>query len=264
MIMTNREIIVLSDLEELSRQVAAKFVELTQVNVTKGYSSNIVLSGGSTPKRLYELLADENENFRRTVDWRKINFFWGDERCVPPESDESNYRMVNDLLLKPLGISKANIHRFKSELEAETAAAEYEDFLRVLFNTPGKLLPRFDLIFLGMGADGHTASLFPASDALEETEKIVAAPYVEKFLKFRLTLTPPVINNAANVIFQVAGADKAEVLREVLESAHDPRRLPAQIINPRDGKVFWFLDEAAAAQLSINRKYENFTGRLRR
>jgi 6-phosphogluconolactonase len=262
--MTNREIIVLSDLEELSRATAAKFVELTQANIKNGYSFNVALSGGSTPKRLYKLLADENEDFRRAVDWRKVNFFWGDERCVPPESDESNYRMVNEHLLKPLGISPANIHRFKSELDAESAAADYEHFLRVLFNVPGQLVPRFDVIFLGMGADGHTASLFPASDTLDETEKLVAAPFVEKILKFRLTLTPPVINNAANVIFQVAGADKADVLREVLEGERNPRRLPAQIVNPRDGKMFWFLDEAAAAQLSINRKYDNFTGRLRR
>lgn len=262
--MTNREIIVLNNLEELSRQAAAKFVELTQANGKNGYSFNVALSGGSTPKSLYQLLADENEDFRRAVDWRKVNFFWGDERCVPPNSDESNYRMVHEHLLKPLDISPSNIHRFKSELDAETAATEYENLLRLIFNTHHGLTPRFDVIFLGMGADGHTASLFPESVALDETEKLVAAPFVEKFLKFRLTLTPPIINNAANVIFQVAGADKADVLREVLEGAHDPRRLPAQIVNPRDGKVFWFLDEAAAAQLSINRKYENFTGRLRR
>lgn len=262
--MTSREIIVLSDLEELSRQAAAKFVELTQANDKNGYSFNIALSGGTTPKRLYKLLADENENFRQAVDWRKVNFFWGDERCVPPESDESNYRMVNDFLLKPLGISSNNIHRFKTELDAKSAAEDYEHFLRLVFNTPGKLIPRFDVIFLGMGADGHTASLFPESDALDETEKLVVAPFVEKLLKTRLTLTPPVINNAANVIFQVAGADKAEVLREVLEGEQNLRRLPAQIVNPQGGKVFWFLDEAAAAQLTINRKYENFTGRLRR
>lgn len=240
--MINREIIVLSDLKELSRQAAAKFVELTQANAQNGYSFNVALSGGSTPKRLFQLLADENEDFRRTVDWRKVNFFWGDERCVPPESEESNYRMVNGLLLKPLGICPSHIHRFKGELDVETAAAEYENILRLAFNTPIGLIPRFDLVFLGMGADGHTASLFPASGALDEKEKLVAAPFVEKFQKFRLTLTPPVINNASNIIFQVAGADKADVLREVLEGSSDPHRLPAQIVNPRDGKVFWFLD----------------------
>lgn len=262
--MTNREIIVLNNLEDLSRATAAKFVELMQANVKNGFSVNVALSGGSTPKRLYKLLADENEGFRRAVDWQKVNFFWGDERCVSPDSDENNYRMVNEILLKPLGISPAYIHRFKSELEAEKAVVDYENILRLAFNTHNGLIPRFDVIFLGMGADGHTASLFPESDALDETERLVAAPFVEKFLKFRLTLTPPIINNATNIIFQVAGADKAKVLREVLEGEHNPRRLPAQIVNPRNGKVFWFLDEAAAQQLSINRKYENFTGRLRR
>lgn len=262
--MNNREVIVLNNLEELSRAAAGKFVELARASVGSGYSFKVALSGGATPKSLYALLADEREPFRRAVDWGKVNFFWGDERCVPPDDEASNYRMASEFLLKPLGISPANVHRFKSELEATEAAADYERILRLIFNTHGNLVPRFDLIFLGMGADGHTASLFPESEALDEKNKLVAAPFVEKFLKFRLTLAPPVINNAANVIFQVAGADKADVLREVLEGEYNPRKFPAQIVNPKSGKVFWFLDEAAAEKLSLARKYENFTGRLRR
>ena len=251
--MENREIQILNSLEELSRAAAAKFVELANFSIAANNSFAVALAGGSTPKKLYQLLADENELFRAQVDWRKINFFWGDERCVAPDSDESNYRMANESLLKPLGISPTNIYRFKSELDAKTAAADYETFLRLFFNTPENSFPRFDLVLLGMGADGHTASLFPHTDVLRDTTKLVAAPFVEKFGTHRLTLTPNVINNAANVIFQVAGADKAEALREVLEGDAQPETFPSQIINLLDGKIFWFLDAEAAQQLSINR-----------
>lgn len=261
--MKNREIRVLNSLEELSRAAAAKFVELAGSCMAANDSFTVALSGGSTPKKLYRLLADENEPFRAKVNWGKINFFWGDERCVAPDSDQSNYRMANESLLKPLGIAPLNIHRFKSESDAETAAREYERFLRFFFNEPDGGIPRFDLILLGMGADGHTASLFPNTDVLRETEKLVAAPFVEKLDTFRLTLTPNVINNAANIIFQVAGADKADALREVLEGRHQPAVFPSQIVNPSSGKIYWFLDEAAAQRLSVNRKYESFSGNLR-
>ncbi|MCY7346922.1 MAG: 6-phosphogluconolactonase [Pyrinomonadaceae bacterium] len=252
--MENRKVTVLNNLEELSRAAAAKFVELAQSGIAAKGSFTVALAGGSTPKKLYELLADENESFRAEVDWRKINFFWGDERCVAPDSDESNYRMANESLLKPLNISPSNIHRFKSESDAETAARDYERFLRFFFNEPNDGVPRFDLILLGMGADGHTASLFPNTDVLRETEKLVAAPFVEKFGTHRLTLTPNVINNASNVIFQVAGADKADALREVLDGEIQPETFPSQIVNLSSGKVYWFLDEAAAQHLSSNHK----------
>ena len=262
--MKNREITVLNNLEELSRAAAEKFVELARSSIAANGSFTVALAGGSTPKKLYQLLVDENEPFRAKVDWAKINFFWGDERCVAPDSDESNYRMANENLLKPLGISPMNIHRFKGEAAAEVAAADYENFLRLFFNAPTGEFPRFDLILLGMGADGHTASLFPQTDILRETEKLVGAPFVEKFGTHRLTLTPKVINNAANIIFQVGGADKSDALREVLEGEKQPENFPSQIINPSSGKIYWFLDEAAAQSLTINRKYENFSGYLRR
>jgi len=258
------EIAVFSNLEELSRAAAKKFVELAQANINPGYSFRVALSGGSTPKKLYDLLASEREPFRRAVDWNKVNFFWGDERCVAPDPDESNFRMANEHLLEPLGISPGNIHRLNGEIEPNAAAADYERFLRLFFNAPPSCFPRFDLILLGMGADGHTASLFPRTEVLSEREKLVAAPFVEKFGTHRLTLTPPVINRAANVIFQVAGADKADALRAVLEGDEQADKFPAQIVKPFDGKVFWFLDEAAAEKLTLTRKYENFTGRLRR
>lgn len=260
----NREITVLNGREELSRAAARKFVEIARQKINTGYRFTVALAGGSTPKRLYELLSDEKEPYRKAVEWRKINFFLGDERCVPSDSDESNFRMANESLLKPLGIPSTNVHRFRSELAAEKAAADYERFLRLIFNTPVGNFPQFDLILLGMGADGHTASLFPNTDAFRENDHLVAAPFVEKLGTFRLTLTPKVINHAENIIFQVAGEDKASTLREVLEGKELTEKFPAKIVNHSSGKVFWFLDESAAQSLTINRKYENFTGYLRR
>lgn len=262
--MNKREIIVLRDLDELGRAAAKKFVELARAKTADGFSFTLALAGGSTPKRLYELLADENEPFRRSIEWGKIEFFWSDERCVAPDAAESNFRMANESLLGPLGISPDNIHRFRGEIDAETAASDYDRFLRLRFNAYGNSSPRLDLILLGMGADGHTASLFPHSNVLLEKEKLAAAPYVEKVGASRLTLTPPVLNNAANVILQIAGEDKAEVLREVLEGEYEPQNYPAQIVNPLNGNSFWFLDEAAAKALTVNRKYENFSVHLRR
>ncbi len=252
--MKNREIIVAENLEELSRTAARKFVELAQTKINAGHTFAVALAGGSTPKKLYELLADQNEPFRRAVDWTKINFFWGDERCVAPDASESNYRMARESLLEPLGVAPANIHRFKSELDPAAAAADYEKVLRGFFDAPAKSFPRFDLILLGMGADGHTASMFPQTEVLNEAEKSVAAPFVEKLAAFRLTLTPPTLNRAENIIFLVAGADKAVALREVLEGDAPPAEFPARLINPIDGKAFWLIDRAAAQKLTLKRE----------
>lgn len=259
-----REITVLNGLEELSRAAAEKIVELARQKINGGYMFTVVLAGGSTPKRLYELLADENEPYRNAIEWRKINFFWGDERCVPPDSSESNFRMANETLLKPLGIPSTRFHRVKGELEPKEAAADYEKFLRLIFNTPTGSYPHFDLILLGMGPDGHTASLFPKSAALHANGNLIAAPFVEKFGSHRLTFTPSLMNQAENIIYLVAGADKAPALLEVLEGDYNPETFPAQIVDPVSGNMFWFLDESAAELLTINRKYENFSGYLRR
>lgn len=259
-----REITVLSGLEELSRAAAEKFVEIARQKINAGYMFTVALAGGSTPKRLYELLADENEPYRNALEWRKINFFWSDERCVPPDANESNFRMANETLLKPLGIPSTKFHRIKGELNPKQAAVDYEGFLRLIFNTPTGSLPRFDLILLGMGADGHTASLFPKSEALHSNGNLVAAPFVEKLGSHRLTFTPSVINHAENIIYLVAGSDKAPALHQVLEGDFDPETFPAQIVDPVSGNMFWFLDESAAELLTINRKYENFSGYLRR
>lgn len=261
--MIKREITVLRDLDELSHSAASAFVHIAASKIKKGFMFTVALAGGSTPQRLYELLADENGPYRHKVDWRKVTFFWGDERCVSPDSDDSNFRMANESLLEPLGIPPSNIHRFKSESEPKAAAADYEKVIRLYFNKPmGN--PRFDLILLGMGADGHTASLFPQTDALLADGKLVASPFVETFNSHRLTLTPAVINSAENIFILVAGADKASALREVLEGKNDPETFPAQSVDPTSGNMFWFLDELAARSLTINRKYENFTGHFRR
>lgn len=262
--MKSAEITVLPDIDEVSQAAARKFVEIAKATIDKGNTFNVVLAGGSTPRKMYELLSDPTEPFRSALDWQRIEFFWGDERCVLPEDNESNFRMANDGLLRPLGISSTKTHRFNSELPAAAAAAEYERLLRMIFNTPPGSFPRFGLVLLGMGADGHTASLFPNSDALQTNGNLVTAPFVEKFKSHRLTITPPVINHAENVMFIVAGADKAPALLEVLEGEKDPDKFPAQIVDPQSGNLFWFVDESAAKLLTINRKYENFTGHLRR
>lgn len=258
----NRKITVISNLENLSIAAAEKFVELANSKGKNGYTFSVALAGGSTPKRLYELLADEKEPYRSAVNWRNINIFWSDERCVPPDSEESNFRMANEILFKPLGISSTKIHRLKGELDSKTAAADYEGFLRLIFNTSNNV-PQFDLILLGMGSDGHTASLFPHTDVFHENGNLVTSPFVEQLGKFRLTLTPAMINRAENIIFLVAGADKSSALFEVLEGNNNPETFPAQIVNQASGNVFWFLDESAAKSLTLNRTYENFTGHFR-
>jgi 6-phosphogluconolactonase len=248
------EITVLPNLQELSKAAAKKFVAIAKAVITERKTLRLALAGGSTPRVLYELIADPNEPFRSAIDWPRIEFFWGDERCVLPEKNESNFRMANESLLKPLGISPTKIHRFKTELAAQAAASDYERLLRLIFNIPAGAFPRFDLVLLGMGEDGHTASLFPNSDALHANGDLVAAPFVEKFKSHRLTVTPSVINNADNVVFLVAGAGKAPALREVLEGDKDPDKFPAQLVDPTSGSVSWFLDQSAAALLTINRK----------
>ena len=250
---------VFSDLQALSCEAAKKFIEIGSEAINKRGQFSVVLAGGSTPKSLYQLLAAEK--FKNQIDWKKVFFFFGDERNVLPDSDESNFRMANENLLKPLQIPEENIFRWQTELEnIEFIAEKYEQTIKRFFNlernppaTAGgsdKTYPRFDLILLGMGADGHTASLFSFTKALNETEKIAAANTVEKLETVRLTLTFPVINNAANVIFLVSGADKAATLKEVLEGAFQPLKYPSQSVKPDSGNLLWLVDEPAARLLT--------------
>lgn len=241
---------VFPNIESLNLFAAEQFVEIANLAIEKRGQFTVSLAGGSTPKSFYQLIS--SDKFNGKIDWLKIYFFFGDERNVLPEAEESNFRMANETLFQPLKISNENIFRWQTELEvAENIAADYEKKIKMFFELSEKTsvsagdsdnFPQFDLMLLGMGADGHTASLFPFTDALLETEKIATANLVKKLYKTRLTLTFPTINNARNVIFLVAGAEKAETLREVLEGEFQPARLPAQNVRPKDGNLFWLID----------------------
>ncbi|MGO9111579.1 MAG: 6-phosphogluconolactonase, partial [Thermoguttaceae bacterium] len=220
---------------------------------------SVALSGGSTPKSLYSVLASSYANFA----WNRVFLFFGDERHVPPTDPDSNYRMVNETLLTRIPIPAENVFRVAAENpEAAAAALDYEARLRRFFELrpgerpserpserPGEF-PRFDLILLGVGPDGHTASLFPDSPALDEQSRLVVANWVAKLNAHRITLTFPVLNRAAEVMFMASGADKADILHQVLENKSAPP-LPSQRVQPSEGKLLWMLDEAAAAKLTL-------------
>lgn len=229
----------------MARSAAERFVELGQAAIDARGCFSVGLAGGSTPKRTYELLA--SEAYREQLNWSKVHIFFGDERCVPPDHSESNYRMANEALISRVSIPPPNVHRINGLGDAVANASLYEDELRTFFNPAS--WPRFDLVLLGMGDDGHTASLFPGTKALVEPRAWVVANWVEKFGTFRITLTAPAINHAANIAFLVTGATKAERLLEVLRGALDPEKLPSQLIQPLDGSLFWLVDKAAAGRL---------------
>lgn len=239
---------VFADPEGVARAAAEEFERRVLQKVQSHGDFAVALSGGSTPKRLYALLA--TPPFADTMPWERVHFFWGDERAVAPEHPDSNYGTAREALFDRISIPPGNVHRIPAEQpDPETAASAYESTLRRFFRLASAALPRFDLIFLGMGADGHTASLFPGSDALRETRRLVVAPWVEAVGSHRVSLTCPVINNAACIVFLVTGAEKAEPLRRVLETEDGGAELPARLIRPRDGELFWFVDRAAAARL---------------
>jgi 6-phosphogluconolactonase len=198
---------------------------------------------------LYSLLADE-ESLRQQLDWSRLHFFWGDERHVPPDHSDSNYRMAKEAMLAKVPAPVENIHRIHGEeADAHKAADEYQDEIRRSLQLQPNQLPRFDLVLLGMGPDGHTASLFPGTTALQEMDRLVAATWVEKFKTDRITFTFPVLNNAANVIFLVCGAEKVPVLRNVLGPGSGTTAFPAQLVQPHSGRLLWLLDAAAGQAL---------------
>ncbi|HEV2882310.1 MAG TPA: 6-phosphogluconolactonase [Pyrinomonadaceae bacterium] len=237
---------IFADANEVARAAAERFAELARGNIAGNGRFSVALAGGSTPKRIYELLA--GEDFGARLDWSRVHIFFGDERCVPPDDADSNYRMANEALLSRVGLPEENVHRMRGEGDAVANARLYEDELRGFFGADAAW-PEFDLVMLGMGDDGHTASLFPGTHALDAQASWVTANWVEKFNTYRVTLTAPAINHARQVMFIVTGAGKAERLHEVIHGAHDPQRLPSQLIQPRAGALAWFLDEAAAAKL---------------
>lgn len=238
---TKPEIRILETPSDLFHAVAD---ELINRAVAKSGKFSVALSGGSTPKSLYSLLATEKRN---SVPWERIYFFFGDERHVPPDHPDSNYRMANEAMFSKAPVKPENIFRIHAEQDAEQAAEHYEQTLRTFFAVKPGEFPRFDLIFLGMGPDGHTASLFPGTSALNENQRLVVANWVEKFKTFRITMTLPVLNHAACVIFMTSGADKAAMLHEVLEN--DKANLPCQKVRPANGKLLWMVDKAAASAL---------------
>jgi len=241
---------IVANAAALYEEAAERFAASAELGVARSGSFRVVLSGGATPRGLYEILARGDLPFRARVPWAKSEFFWGDERPVPPDHPDSNYRMAREALLSRLPVAETNIHRIRGEAaRAEDAAREYESILRTRLAPPPGEGPGFDLVLLGLGPDGHTASLFPGSAALNEPGRLVSAPWVEKLGTHRITLTPAAINSASAVLFLVSGAEKAKALAAVLEGPERIDLLPAQAIRPKGGELTFLVDRAAAGEL---------------
>jgi 6-phosphogluconolactonase len=235
--------------EEMALASARLFASCVEKAVEDRGIARIAISGGSTPKATFQLLADPQRPFLATVPWDKVQLFWVDERCVPPDDPESNYGVCRELLLSKVPIPEGNVFRMEGELDPEEAASRYESLLRNTMKLEGAESPAFDLVALGMGPDGHTASLFPHTGAIDEIGRLAVANHVAQKDTWRITLTWPVINQAREVAFEIEGASKAGVLAEVLTGPRDVERLPSQLIRPANGKLLFLLDEAAAAKL---------------
>jgi len=231
--------------EQLALAAAERFIEIAAKLDGELDRISVALAGGKTPKRVYELLA--TEAFKSRVRWSQVHLFFGDERAVPPTHPDSNYRMVYETLISKVPIPSGNVHRMIGEGDAKENAHDYEKYLRSFF--AGFPWPRFDLVWLGMGEDGHTASLFPHSDALNEQSRWVLATKNETTGQQRITLTLPVLNHAAQVMFLVTGKEKAQRLAEALRPRTELKLLPVQAIAPVAGKLEWFVDGAAASCL---------------
>jgi len=239
-------IAIYQDVGTLSHDAAEYVVRIVSESIKTHGRFTIALSGGSTPRKLYGLLG--NEPYRSQIDWTLVHIFWSDERCVPPNNEESNYHMAHELLLSKISIPAVQVHRMPADMPNRNAAArEYEDEMRRVFETDG--VPNFDLIQLGMGPEGHTASLFPHQASLHEQQRLIMPVSVPKPPPDRLTFTPPLLNAARNVLFLVTGSDKADALHAMLEGPYNPDEYPAQIVRPPNGEVTWMVDTAAATKL---------------
>jgi 6-phosphogluconolactonase len=245
--MADRSLTVLRDADALADSAADRFIDLAGAAIAARGSAAVALAGGSTPRAMNARLAASPR--RERLDWTKLRFYFGDERCVPPDHPDSNYRMTRETLFAPLGIADAQIERVRGEVEPHAAAAAYDATLK---NTLGDA-PVFDLVYLGMGPDGHTASLFPGTIASIDGRALAVANFVPKFNSYRVTLTPRVLNAARHVTITAAGAEKAQALAAVLEGPHEPDRFPAQLIAPITGDLAWLVDAAAAEQLAGSR-----------
>jgi 6-phosphogluconolactonase len=248
---TWRDIRIFPNPQALFEAAAEDFVEQAKAAVQSRGQFTVALSGGSTPRGLFQVLSTKDHDL---LPWKQMLFFWGDERHVPPDHPDSNYRMTYETLLSKVPVPATNIFRVPAEdPDANQVAARYEKTLRDFFKLAPGELPQFDLILLGMGPDGHTASLFPQSKGLLERKLLVIANWVEKFSTFRITFTAPVLNAGRVVEFLVAGADKAPALQEVLEGNTSAELYPSKLVDPTDGKLVWMVDQAAAASLTQSR-----------
>ncbi|HEU4636632.1 MAG TPA: 6-phosphogluconolactonase [Edaphobacter sp.] len=244
-------------------EVAKAAAELFTNSVVNAANSRgiarVAISGGTTPRAMFALLADPAQPFVKEIPWDKLDLYWVDERSVGPDDPESNYRMTREALLSKVPLPAERIHRMEGELNPEEAAARYEAVIRNGFRLEGAETPTFDLVLLGMGDDGHTASLFPHTEAINDMTHIVVANHVPQKNTWRITLTWPVINQGREVAFLIEGAGKAQVLHEVMQGPYQPDTYPSQIIRPASGKLTLLLDAAAAAKLP---QPENGTGTL--
>ena len=241
---------IFTDARELTRAAADLFVRLGNEGIAERGQFLVALSGGSTPKALYSMLA--SREYAPQLDWNKVQFLFGDERGVPPSHADSNFAGADTMLFTPLRIRPTQIHRMHGEDPPEIAAVQYEDTLRHLTTvTASEQWPRLDLILLGMGEDGHTASLFPGSPSLNERTRWVVPSFSPQGTRSRITLTLGVINHASVILFLVAGLNKAKVVRSVLEGrANDPGPYPAALVQPETGCLLWYLDRTAASELT--------------
>jgi len=247
----DREIRILANGTAIARRAAQEFVQAAASGVREKGSFNVVLAGGSTPKALYRLLVND-PTLRSQVPWDKMHLFFGDERHVPPDHPDSNFRMATEAMISKSPMKPEQVTRIKGEYpDAGQAALEYEKALREYFKLKDGEYPRFDLVLVGMGNEGHTLSLFPGTKALHADGRIAVRNWVGKLYAERITLTAPAASNAVQVIFTVTGADKAPALKAVLEGPFEPEQLPAQLLQPKNGKLLWLVDAAAGSMLSI-------------
>jgi 6-phosphogluconolactonase len=236
---------ILKSPEELTQAAATLFTKLGSKSIAEKGRFTAVLSGGSTPLSLFRTLA--KNKYDQSLDWNKVHFFWGDERAVPPDHDDSNYLQAARELLIPRSIAEGQIHRIQAELDPDQAAAAYQAEIHEFFQEP---LPSFDLILLGLGGDSHTASLFPETAlVINPGNLLVGANWVPKLETWRISFTPKLINQAKTVVFLANGEGKSGAVKSILDGQRNPVFYPAQLIQPEDGDLIWLLDQAAASQL---------------
>jgi 6-phosphogluconolactonase len=237
------EIKIFPDSPTLTKAVSEHFIQIGNHAILMYGRFVVAMAGGSTPEAAYLLLS--TRPFASQIDWSRVHFFWGDERCVPPDHIESNFQMASEALINHISIPSSNIHRMEGEIEPTVAADRYQKKLEAFFGSR----PHFDLILLGLGTDGHTASLFPGTNAIHENVDWVVANYIKKLDTWRITLTPRILNQAHNIAFIVSGENKAIPLKAVLGGDYQPDVYPSQIIRPTNGKLVWLIDKTAAKLL---------------